>query len=586
VASFLKHFRQVSGLTVLSRLAGLARDAALAHVLGAGPVMDAYAMAFRMPNLLRQLLGEGALTAAFVPVFTDYLEKGGPKAAGRLMSLLAVALVTALAAITLIVDGALLVLRYVTETGTKWHLIFGLAAVLFPFAIFVCLVALLQAALNCCRHFVMPALAPILLNLFIIGGAVAAGLWVAGDPQTQAYVIAGAILVAGLVEIAVQLPAMRRVGLEFRPLWNPRDAGMRRVVGLLGPVILAVGVIQINVFMDSLIANLLSPNPKVSADAPALPAQHPAEGRSLPAVAGPAAGAPAAATETFAIGPWRVPYPMKTGAASVLYYGPLIYQFPLGVFGIGLATVIFPVLARHAVRKDLAGMARTASHALRLTLFIGLPAGLGIILVCKPLILLVFHHGRFADMPDAVERTARVASLYALGLWSYSANHILVRAFYAMENIRTPRRIAMLAAGLNFVCNLILVWPMAEGGLALATALSAVFQTAVLARILSRRSAGLDWRGVAASAGRTLLATAVMGAAVWAVLQWAVPLLSLAGRTLYAVQCLGGVAVGAAVFIAVARLLGMTELKDLLTRAAPDPDDPGAPGLDPGAPAG
>jgi len=618
VASFLKHFRQVSGLTVLSRLAGLARDAALAHVLGAGPVMDAYAMAFRMPNLLRQLLGEGALTAAFVPVFTDYLEKGGPKAASRLMSLLAVALVTALAAITLIVDGVLLVLRYVTETGTKWHLIFGLAAVLFPFAIFVCLVALLQAALNCCRHFVMPALAPVLLNLFIIGGAVAAGLWVAGDPQTQAFVIAGAILVAGLVEIAVQLPAMRRVGLEFRPLWDPRDAGLRRVVGLLGPVILAVGVIQINVFMDSLIANVLSPN--VSADAPALP------GRSLPAVAGPAADLSAeaqlvrhspqgdggrakadafeAAPESFALGPWRVPYPMKTGAASVLYYGPLIYQFPLGVFGIGLATVIFPVLTRYAVRKDLAGMARTASHALRLTLFIGLPAGLGIILLCEPLIRLVFDHGKFHEMPDAVERTARVASLYALGLWSYSANHILVRAFYAMENIRTPRRIAMLAAGLNFVCNLILVWPMAEGGLALATALSAVFQTVVLARILGRRSAGpatagklrpvrhgdspvasgagLDWHGVAASAARTLLATAVMGAAVWAVIQWAVPLLSLTGRPLYAVQCFGGVAVGAVAFIAVARFLGMTELADLLTRAAPDPDD--APPLDPGAP--
>jgi len=250
------------------------------------------------------------------------------------------------------------------------------------------------------------------------------------------------------------------------------------------------------------------------------------------------------------------------------------------VFGIGLATVIFPVLARHAVRKDLAGMARTASHALRLTLFIGLPAGLGIILLCEPLIRLVFDHGKFHEMPDAVERTARVASLYALGLWSYSANHILVRAFYAMENIRTPRRIAMLAAGLNFVGNLILVWPMAEGGLAIATVLSAVFQTVVLARILGRRSAGLrpgaaglDWRGVAASAGRTLLATAVMGAAVWAVIQWAVPLLSLAGRPLYAVQCFGGVAVGAAAFLAVARLLGMTELADLLTRAAPDPDD-------------
>jgi putative peptidoglycan lipid II flippase len=565
LASFLKHFRQVSSLTVVSRLAGLARDAALAHVLGAGPVMDAYAMAFRLPNLLRQLLGEGALTAAFVPVFTDYLERGGPKAAGRFMSLVAVALLTALAAITLVVDGVLLVLRYVTESGTKWHLIFGLAAVLFPFTIFVCLVALLQAALNCCRHFVMPALAPILLNLFIIAGAVAAGLWVGGAPETQAYVIAGAILVAGLVEIAVQLPALRRVGLEFRPLWDPRDAGLRRVAGLLGPVILAVGVIQINVFMDSLIANLLSPNPKVSAEAPL------------------AAGAPAEAAETFALGPWRIPYPMKTGAASVLYYGPLIYQFPLGVFGIGLATVIFPVLARHAVRKDLAGMAQTASHALRLTLFIGLPAGLGIILLCEPLIRLVFDHGKFHEMPDAVERTARVAGLYALGLWSYSANHILIRAFYAMENIRTPRRVAMLAAGMNFVCNLILVWPMAEEGLALATALSAVFQTAVLARILSRRSAGLDWRGVGASAARTLLATAVMGAAVWAALQWAVPLLPLAGRTLYAVQCLGGVAVGAVAFMAVARLLGMTELGDLLTRAAPDAE--AGPPVDPGPPA-
>jgi putative peptidoglycan lipid II flippase len=141
----------------------------------------------------------------------------------------------------------------------------------------------------------------------------------------------------------------------------------------------------------------------------------------------------------------------------------------------------------------------------------------------------------------------------------------------------------MLAAGLNFVGNLILVWPMAEGGLALATALSAVFQTAVLARILGRRSAGLDWRGVAASAGRTLLATATMGAAVWAVLHWAVPLLGWTGRPLYAVQCFGGVAVGAVAFIAVARFLGMTELKDLLTRAAPDPDD--APPLDPSAPA-
>ena len=558
MASFLKHFRTVSGLTVLSRLAGLARDAALAHVLGAQWVMDAYAMAFRLPNLLRQLLGEGALSAAFIPVFTDYLERGGRKAANRFMSLMIVALVATLAAVTLLADGAFLVLRYLTESGTKWHLIFGLSAVLFPFGILVCLVAFLQAALNCRQHFAMPALAPIVLNLFIIAGAVVAGLLVADGAVTQVYVIAGFILLAGVVEIAVQVPVMRRVGLEFRPIWDLRDEGLRRVLHLLGPVVIAVGVIQINVFMDSLIANLLSPN--------------------------------AVGAETFRLGPWEIAYPMKIGAASVLYYGPLIYQFPLGVFGIALATVIFPVLTRYAVRKDLAGMARTASHALRLTLFIGVPSGLGIILVCEPLIRLVFNHGRFAESPDAVARTVWVASLYALGIWSYSANHILMRAFYAMEDIRTPRRVAMLGAGLNFVCNLILVWPMAEGGLAIATVLSAVFQTVVLSRILSRASARLDWRAVGSSAARTLAATVLMGAGAWAVMHWAVPLTGLAGRPLLGAQLAGGVVAGAVVFAVAARLMRMSELRDLLGRTPAELTDepPGGGDADdagPGAPA-
>jgi putative peptidoglycan lipid II flippase len=559
VASFLKHLPVVSGLTLLSRLAGLARDAALAHVLGAQWVMDAYSMAFRLPNLLRQLLGEGALSAAFIPVFTGYLEKDGRAAANRFMSLMIVVLVTTLAALTLVGDGALLALRYLTEPGSKWHLIFGLSAVLFPFGIMVCLVALLQAALNCRHHFAMPALAPVVLNLFIIGGAVVAGLLISGDTVTQVYLIAGFILVAGLVEIAVQVPAMKWAGLVFRPVWDLHDAGLRRVLELLGPVIIAVGVVQINVFMDSLIANLLSPGP--------------------------------GGVGTFSIGPWEIAYPMQIGAASVLYYGPLIYQFPLGVFGIALATVVFPVLTQYAVRKDLVGMARTASHALRLTVFVGIPAGVGIILVCEPLVRLVFDHGKFAQAPDAVARTVWVASLFSLGIWSYSANHILNRAFYAMQEITTPRRVALMAAGLNFVCNLILVWPMAEGGLALSTVISAIFQTAVLAWLLQDRCTHLEWRVIGASALRTLLAAAVMGVAVWAAVYWAAPLALEPGRKLYALQLFGGIAIGGAVFFAAARLLGLTELGDLLRRgprpapgdasaSPPTPTSPGPPNSD------
>ncbi|MBM4016831.1 MAG: murein biosynthesis integral membrane protein MurJ [Planctomycetes bacterium] len=562
VASFLKHLPVVSGLTLLSRVAGLARDAALAHILGAQWVMDAYSMAFRLPNLLRQLLGEGALTAAFIPVFTRYLEKEGRQAASRFMSLLIVLLVTTLAAVTLVADGALLALRYLTEPASKWHLIFGLSAVLFPFGIMVCLVALLQAALACRRHFALPALAPVLLNLFIIAGAVTAGILLAGDTISQVYLIAVFILLAGLVEIAVQVPAMRWTGLVFRPAWDLKDAGVRRVLELLGPVIVAVGVVQLNVFMDSLIANLLSPS----------------EGGG----------------ETFRLGPWELAYPMRIGAASVLYYGPLIYQFPLGVFGIALATVVFPVLAQYAARQDLVGMARTASHALRLTVFIGVPAGLGIILVCDPLVRLVFNHGKFAQSPEAVARTVWVASLFSLGLWSYQANHILTRAFYAMEQITTPRRIAMLSAGLNFACNLTLVWPMAEGGLALSTVISALFQTAALAWILQQRCTHLEWRAIGASAARTVLAAAIMGAAAWAAIWQALPRLMPDGRPLYGAQLAAGVVLGGAVFIAAARLMKMSELRDLLARGrgeappgpppAPSPAESPAPAASGGRP--
>ena len=539
MASFLKHLWTVSSLTLLSRIAGLARDATLAHFIGAGWVMDAYAMAFRLPNLLRQLLGEGALSAAFIPVFTDYLERGGRKAANRFMSLMIVVLVAALAAVTLAADGAFLALRYFTEAGSKWHLIFGLATVLFPFGIMVCLVALLQAALNCRQHFAMPALAPVVLNLCIIGGALAAGLWLSGDPVVQVYLIAGAILLAGILEIVIQVPAMRRTGLDFRPVWDLRDAGLRRVLYLIGPMALAIGLVQFNVFFDSLIANLLSP------------------GHNDPA--------------TFHLGPWEIPYPMKEGAASVLYYGPLIYQFPLGVFAIALATVVFPVLSRQAVHRDFLGLAKTTSHGVRLMLFVGIPAGLGIIIVCEPLIRLFLGHGRFAEAPDAAARTAWVASLFALGIWAYSANHIFLRAFYALENIRTPLRVALLAAGLNLLLNLTLVWPLAEGGLALSTVIAAVFKFAVLAWLLNARCANLEWRSIGASALRTLVAAAAMGVATWAAVHWAAPLLPLAGRRLYAAQLFGGMAVGAGVFALAAWLLRLGELRDLLARPAPPP---------------
>jgi putative peptidoglycan lipid II flippase len=535
MVSFRKSLWQVSLLTVVSRFAGLARDAVLAHYLGATQsfVMDAYSMAFRLPNLVRQLFGEGALSAAFIPVFTDFLERGGRQAASRFMSLIITTLVALLAVLVLVVDGLLLVGRYFAAGSEKWHLIFSLAAVMFPFAIGVCLVAVLQAALNCCKHYVMPALAPIILNVFVIAGAIAGGIYYAGDAITQVYIIALAILVASVVEVLVQWPALRAVELVFSPVWNLKDDALKRVAYMVGPMVIAVGIVQLNVFLDALLANILSPG---STD-----------------------------VTTFQLWGRDVMFPMRMGAAAVLYYGQLIYMFPLGVFGVALATVIFPLLSLFAVRKDMPGLGAAAGHALRLSLFIGIPSGVGIILVCEPLVRLYLNHGQFAADPSAVSRTVAVASIYAAGIWAYSANHILVRAFYAMENIRTPLRVALIAAGVNFSLNLILVWPLAERGLALSTVIAAVLKTGLLTWLLVKRGTPLDWRWIGGSMARTLIATAVMAGGAWTVMFILIPTAEFQGRVLLIVQLAAGMVTGGALFVLTAKILNMSELVDLIS---------------------
>jgi len=541
MASFLRHFRTVSGLTLASRVLGLARDAALAHVLGAGLVMDAYSQAFQIPNLLRRLFGEGALSAAFVPVFTDYLERGDDRAANRFMSLMIVLLVAALAALALVVIGVLLVARHFTEGLAKWHLIFGLAAVMFPFAVTICLVALLQAALNCKRHFAVPALAPIVLNVFVIVAAVAGARLLADEAIHQAYLIAATIVVAGVVQVLIQVPALARKGLAFALVWDLKHPGLARVLRLMGPMVLAIGVIQINAFMDATIANLFSPYE--------------------------------AGRETFTLAGRTITYPMETGAASMLYFGQRLYNFPLGVFAIALTTVIFPELSRRAHRGDALGLGRVASHGLRLTVFIAVPAAVGLMFLCEPLLRLWLEHGRFADRPDAVARAAWVTRVYALGIWAYSANHMLLRAFYASEDTRTPLKVAMVAAVMNFGLNLALIWPMAERGLALATVLSAVAQFAVLGSVVSRRLAHLAWREILTTLGRTVIATAAMAAAVAGAVYWAAPAIGWTGRRLAGLELGFGLVAGLAVFVAAAWVMKMPELRDLLSRRAVSPAD-------------
>jgi len=285
--------------------------------------------------------------------------------------------------------------------------------------------------------------------------------------------------------------------------------------------------------------------------------------------------------ETFTLAGRTVAFPMKMGAAAMLYFGQRLYNFPLGVFAIALATVIFPELSRRAHRGDTEGLGRVASHGLRLVVFIAVPSAVGLMLVCEPLLSLWLEHGRFADRPEAVLRAAWVTRAYALGIWAYSANHMLLRAFYAGEDTRTPLKVAMAAAVANLGLNLALIWPLAETGLALATAASAVGQFAVLGALVSRRLAHVAWREVLATAGRTLLATAAMAAAAAGAVYGLAPAIGWTGRAAAALELGLGVGAGVAVFAAAAWAIGMPELGDLVRRRADtegenDADGPGA----------
>ncbi|MDK1032287.1 MAG: murein biosynthesis integral membrane protein MurJ [Planctomycetia bacterium] len=535
MAKFVRSARLIASLTVVSRILGLVRDSVIAGVFGVTGtiVTSAYAVAFWLPNVFRGLLGEGALSAAFIPTFTDYLEAGDRKKANRFLSATLVMLVVVLGIIVAAGVGALVIGSVWAEEGGKWQLTFSLAAVMLPFALLVCVVAFLGAALQCRGHFATPALAPVVLNLCIIGGAIWVARILGGPAERQIFAVAIMVVAAGAVQIVMLIPAMRRQGLMVRPVWEPANPGLRRVKALLVPAALALGIVQLNSGLDRIIAMFLMP---------------------------------AGAAESFTLFGRQIQYPLSMGAPAVLYYGSRLYNFPLGVFGIALATAIFPLFSRLAVRKEPREFAKAVSHGLRLALFIGIPSSVGLILIREPFISLWVSYGKVASEAETVARIGSVVVFYSLGVWAYCTIHILTRAFYALEDIATPRRVAMYAAGANLVLNLILVWFLREGGLALATAVCAMAQVFILSAMLRGRVGGLRGREILASVARTVIATVFMSAACWFGISHLGPaVVKSAGAARRAAELGGGLLLGALAFVLVAAVLKMPELKEILS---------------------
>ena len=533
---FVGHAVLVSALTLVSRVTGLLRDAVLFASFGRGPVASAFLIGFMVPNLFRRLFGEGALSSAFIPAYAELI-RSRPDAAKRFASLCLAALMIVTAALTLIGEAVLWWVHANVQLSEDSLLAVRLTMLMLPYMPLICMVALIGGALQVRDRFGPPAAAPILLNLVMIAAIVFATRGITSNAPDDTLLrhaiqtVALSILLAGLLQLAWQLVALLRVEGLTRHFAGTAEP-FRKMLRVMLPMVLGLAVFQINAAMDTLITWLFAPKQ----------------------------GAPDALTlfgETLH-------YPIHDAGQVVALAGAQrLYQFPLGVFGIALATAIFPALAHAAADKSEQGKAhfrQTLHHGLRLAMFIGLPASVGLILVRVPITRVLFEHGRF-DLDDSL-RVAVILAGYASGIWAYSMTHILTRTFYAVGDARTPLRVSLVMVVFNLALNLTLIWPLGAAGLAWSTAISAAVQVGLLL-LLVRKHVDKPIDAVVITAFlRTAMLCSVMTLALTPLLvKFPAQTLTWAGSVgLLAAM----VALGAAVIFFGAKLTGTHELGWLL----------------------
>jgi putative peptidoglycan lipid II flippase len=509
--------------TLTSRILGMLRDMATAALLGLARdgIMDAFVIAFRVPNLFRRLFGEGALAASYMPVLAKYLEESRERA-WQLATVTLVWLSVVLTGIVVLSEGVCLLLYWLYGADPAVARLVGLSAVMLPYLLFICLAAQVSGTLNALNHFSVPAMAPGLLNICWLTGVWVVAPWFAPNHEAQAYVVAVSILVAGVLQFAAQLPMLWRFGFRFDYDWQAASSGVWQILRSMAPMVLGMAVTQINTFLDSMMAWGLTAPP----DGP----------QEIAWLGG------------------MLSYPFQQGATSAIYFGERLYQFPLGILGLAVATVIFPVLTGHAARGEHEKLGEDLTTGLRLIVFLALPAGAGLVLLANPLSELFFEHGDFTEA-DAL-RVGHVIVAYALGVTAFCASPVIVRGYYALGDQMTPLRIGMWAVAVNVVLNLLLIWPLAEAGLALSTSLAACFQAIALAIVFSRKLSRLAWRELARTTGQTVLATVAMTAAGSTTLASLPPLEGTSGKL---IQVFLPIAASAAVFFVVTRLLKARE---------------------------
>ena len=473
-----KGFRQIAFLTVISRVFGMVRDMTFAYFFGRGGLMDIWTIAFKIPNLARRIFGEGAAASSLIPIYSEEL-KQNPADAARLGRTVVTVIFTILAGVVLIGEiGLWWYCKYQVELEST-RLMLTLTAVMLPYMCLICTVAILGGLLNSHRHFAAPAAAPIVLNIVIIASLFLTGRLLHLPREQMVFGVAGSVLLAGVVQILMQVLPLSRHGFTLRPAWDVRSEAFKKIMLLMGPMILGLTVTQLNTLVDDIIAKNLSGTMEKG--------------------------------ETFLFFGRTIAYPMWDGAVSSLFYSQRLYQFPLGVLAISLATAIYPVMSAAAADKDEVLLKKTIRRAVATAVFVALPATVGLLLVSRPLIALLFQRGEFAA--EDTRQVQVVLIFYAFGLCGYFLQQVVTRAFYSMKDSKWPARTAVLAVLVNIILNLTLIWSMGASGLALATAVCSYLQVIILLILLSRRFHFDIGKESLLLLSKTVLATVVMALA-------------------------------------------------------------------------
>jgi putative peptidoglycan lipid II flippase len=459
--NLLKALAAVSSLTLLSRILGFVRDTVIARVFGAGVYTDAFFVAFKIPNLLRRLFAEGAFAQAFVPVLGEYKNRHGDDATRLLIDRVGGILLLALVVVTAIGMVAAPAIVYLTAPGfasdpEKAALTADLLRIVFPYILFISLTAFAASILNTWGRFSVPAFTPVLLNVSFIGFGLWAGPWF--DPPVKA--LAWAVFVGGILQLAFQVPFLVRLRLlpRFRP--DFRDEAVRRVLKLMGPAAFGVSISQLSLLINIWFASFLA-----------------------------------------------------TGSVSWLYYADRLMEFPAGLLGAALGTILLPSLSRMHADQSPVEYSRLLDWGMRLCFLLAAPAALALALLSVPLITTLFKHGAFTAIDVAMTRNALVA--YSVGLLGLILVKVLAPGFYAKQDIRTPVRIGVATLAATQLMNLAFVWPFAHAGLALAIGLGGCMNAALLYRGLRQRRIHVPEPGWGRFLLKLALALILMGATLW-----------------------------------------------------------------------